>query len=202
MARADNPYSRFVATLKVLLPLAALILLSTLFLLARVPESGLTGRIIGEIASDGRMQASTFSAMTEDGPLTVRADAAVPRAANYAVVDLEGLSAELAVANLRTIHLTSETGRLARPEREAAFSGRVRIETSDGYTIRTEYLRAAFDGAWVQSPGPVTVTGPGIALDAGAMRLTDGDEGETAGRMLFNGGVRLVYDLRATTAGD
>jgi lipopolysaccharide export system protein LptC len=193
MARADNRYSRIVATLKVLLPLAALGLLSTLFLLARVPESGLTGRITGDIAADGRMRAPTFSAMTEDGPLTVTADAAIPRASDYAVVELEGPRVTLGIEGARDITLTSRTGRLSRPDREAEFSGGVEVRTSDGYAIETEHVRSTFDGALAESPGAVRLTGPGLTLEAGTMTIEEGASGLAAGRLLFNGGVRLVY---------
>ncbi|MEM1431005.1 MAG: LPS export ABC transporter periplasmic protein LptC [Pseudomonadota bacterium] len=193
MAQADLLYSRLVATLKVLLPLAALGLLSTLFLLARVPESELTGRLSGEIAADGRMQGSTFSAMTEDGPLTVTADTAIPRAADYAVVDLEGLRATLDIAGTREIVLTSDTARLTRPDREVEFNGAVRIRTSDGYEIESERIVSTFDGAQAESPGPVRLTGPGVSLEAGTMRVVETEGGSEAGRLLFNGGVRLVY---------
>ena len=193
MARADNRYSRFVATLKVLLPLTALALLSTLFLLARVPDSGLTGRITGEIAADGRMRSSTFSAMTPDGPLTVTAEAAIPRSADYATVDLEGLRARLEQADGAAIELTAAEGRLSRPEREAEFAGDVAIVSSEGYRLETERLRTAFDGTWAESPGAVRLTGPGLTLEAGTMRLATGETGRAGGRLLFNGGVRLVY---------
>ncbi|MEM9250003.1 MAG: hypothetical protein AAGB05_15075 [Pseudomonadota bacterium] len=193
MDRSENRYSRFVATLKVLLPLAALVLLSTLFLLARVPESGLTGRFSGQLAADGRMHASTFTTMTADGPLTVTAQSATPRAADYAVVDLEGLAAELDVVSERGITLTAQTGRLMRPDREATFEGAVQITTTDGFVLQTEQLRTAFDASWAESPGAIAISGPDFTLKAGTMAMVEGENGRPAARVLFNEGVRLVY---------
>ncbi len=199
MDRADNRYSRFVAALKVLLPLAALVLLSTLFLLARVPESGIAGRFAGQIAADGRMHASTFTTMTDEGPLTVTAETATPRAADYAIVDLEGLSAVLDVTNERTISLTADTGRIERPDRVATFEGAVLIETSDGFALETGRIRTAFDGAWAESPGAISIVGPDFTLDANGMTIEEGENAAAGARVLFNGGVRLVYTPQQPT---
>lgn len=192
MARADNRYSRFVATLKILLPLAALGLLSTLFLLARDGEEG-RGLPVGEILAEGEMADFRYTARTEGGALTVTGERAAPRAANYARVEVSGLAAILDGEGGVQTRLTAESGLLDRREERATFTGAVRVETSDGWRIDSAALETAFDGAWVESPGAVEVTGPGLDLSAGAMRLEESAAGTQAGHALFNGGVRLVY---------
>jgi lipopolysaccharide export system protein LptC len=192
MARIDNRYSRFVAALKILLPLAALALLSTLFLLASDGGEG-RGLPVGEILADGEMAGFRYTARTEGGDLTVTGDRAAPRAANYARVEVSDIVAVLDGEGGVATRLTARTGLLDRREERATFTGEVRVETSDGWRIDSAALATAFDGTWVESPGAVAVTGPGLDLSAGSMRLDESAAGTPAGHALFNGGVRLVY---------
>ena len=192
MARADNRYSRFVATLKILLPLAALGLLSTLFLLARVGEEG-RGLPVGEILADGEMAGFRYTARTEGGALTVTGDRAAPRAANYARVEVSDIAAVLDGEDGVQTRLTARRGLLDRRAARARFTGAVHLETSEGWQVDSDALEAAFDGTWVESPGAVEIAGPGLDLSAGSMRLEESAAGTPAGHALFNGGVRLVY---------
>ncbi|MDO9527303.1 MAG: hypothetical protein Q7J57_17480, partial [Gemmobacter sp.] len=68
MSRADNTYSRVVGALKVVLPLAALVLLSVLFLLARGREDGSELRYsdvdLEALLKEPRMTAPTYTGVT------------------------------------------------------------------------------------------------------------------------------------------
>jgi lipopolysaccharide export system protein LptC len=192
VARSDTRYSRLVAFLKVVLPLAALALLSTLFLLSRGGDER-AGLPVGRITAEGEMQDFRYTARVEDGALTFTGRSATPRAARYDRVEVGGPRAVLERDAGGVTDVTAETGMLDNRSKEVELTGEVRVATSEGWVLRTAYLRSAFDGAWAESPGPVTVTGPGLDLEAGAMRLEEGTTGTPAGRVLFKGGVRLVY---------
>jgi lipopolysaccharide export system protein LptC len=66
--------------------------------------------------------------------------------------------------------------------------------TPQGYALRTDRLEATLDGSRAVSPTRVRIEGQGLTIEAGAMRATTPPEGPPAGHVLFNGGVRLVYD--------
>ncbi|MBC7158325.1 MAG: hypothetical protein H5U20_12585, partial [Rhodobacteraceae bacterium] len=83
MARRDNAYSRVIAWLKLLLPLAALALLSTLFLVARTidPTRAIpTAEVdVADLARDPRVRAPDYTGVTADGgALRVVAETAWP----------------------------------------------------------------------------------------------------------------------------
>ncbi|MGB4909398.1 MAG: hypothetical protein WBP15_12770, partial [Tabrizicola sp.] len=84
MARVDR-HTRLVGWLKVALPLTALAILSTLFLVARRidPEAALPYAEVDveDLAREPRMTAPTYAGTTEDGAaLTLSADEARPEA--------------------------------------------------------------------------------------------------------------------------
>src|SRR6056297_333710 len=66
-----NTYSRIVAALKVILPLIALGLLSSVFLVATPPEQGepvpFPDLTISQLAREQRLGAPAFSGVTDDG---------------------------------------------------------------------------------------------------------------------------------------
>ena len=71
MASHDNTYSRLIAWLKVLLPVLALVLLSTMFLIARTidPNRALAYAKVNldNLTRSQRVSAPRFSGVTEDG---------------------------------------------------------------------------------------------------------------------------------------
>ena len=84
VARADR-HTRVVGWLKVMLPLTALAILSTLFLVARRidPEAALPYAEVDveDLAREPRMTAPTYAGTTEDGAsVTLTADEARPAA--------------------------------------------------------------------------------------------------------------------------
>ena len=84
MAAPDNLHSRVVSWLKIILPLAALALLSTLFLVARIgdPNATLpfTEKDLEEMASEQRVDGPDFSGTTPEGrAIRMSAQTATPR---------------------------------------------------------------------------------------------------------------------------
>ncbi|WP_293577483.1 LPS export ABC transporter periplasmic protein LptC [Phaeobacter sp.] len=190
-------YSRLVAYLKVLLPLMALALMSTVFLLSRgveteavIPfaEQDLADRTQGQ-----QITAPFFSGTTAQGDeIMLSAQSALPGNADTPATAID-LQAEIRVESGGSFSLRSDTGRL-RPDRQiASFTGNVALSTADGLQVVTDHLNAALDGIQVDSPGPVEATGVFGSLQAGAMRIDTKTEGGPA-HMVFNKGVKLIYD--------
>jgi lipopolysaccharide export system protein LptC len=204
--RADNRYSRFVAWVKVALPLAALTLLSTLFLFpgdsGRDVTEALDADELRALMQKRLLRAPTYTSVTDDGgALTVTAETATPRAADPDLFDVTDLAVALDAADGVRATLAAAGGLVDRQAEEGTFTGDVRVVTSEGWVLRTERLEAALDGSRAVSPVPVRIVGPGLTLDAGTMRAITPEGGPPAGHVTFTGGVRLVYDPAEADAG-
>lgn len=190
-------YSRIVAYLKVLLPLAALALLSTLFLLSRSIDP--TGTIpfakheMEERVRGQQITAPFFSGTTDDGDeITISARLARP-AGDGGLAGAEDLRARMNMATGGQIDLAADTGSVAPDQDLASFAGNVRVTTSTGYTIETERLNASLSAVAGDTPGEISAEGPIGTFTAGRMQIGAKNEGGPI-HMLFKNGVKLVYD--------
>ncbi len=197
MIAADNTYSRFVFWLKVLLPLAALAILSTLFLVAEtldpdkaipyadvdveklIREQGITNPAFGGVTKSG----TRISVAAR----TVRPDEASPQ--RFVGEDLVAL---VELPKGTRIDIASPTGIIDSGSREAILDGGARLVTSQGYTVDTERLTTRYDIVRAETAGTVLATGPGGEITAGRMTLER--DVESGGHVLvFKDGVRLIY---------
>ena len=196
MARADR-HTRVVSWLKVALPLAALAILSTLFLVARRidPEAALPYAEVDveDLAREPRMTAPTYAGTTSDGAaLTLSADEARP-SSDGAPAEAAALRLNLATPDGARTDLVAAEARMDPVAREVVLSGGVVVTTSSGYRLETAEMAARLDRTGLESRAPVTATGP--AGDIRADRMVLSQEAQTPGAyvLVFNGGVRLVY---------
>ncbi len=194
----ENTHSRLVGMLKVALPLAALVLLSTLFLLSRRhdPEAALPYAQVDvdELLREPRLTAPTYSGVTREGDEVIfSAETAYPGA------PADGSGAR-AVAPL--LRLISPQGAETRAEAEEAridpaarlllLTGEVRVRTGAGYRMDSDAVQVALDRSRLESPGPVAAEGPQGTIEAGGFTLTRGAQpGQEV--LVFNGGVKLLY---------
>lgn len=198
---ADNVYSAVVSWLKVLLPLAALVLLSTLFLLARGPRPG-EGEIpyadLRDIAREQRVSAPRFSGVTETGAVVaVRAATARPLGDGTDAVETERITAQITRPDGSTVTVHAGRGMLDTVAQQAAVAGLVRIETSDGYEAETRAASADLATGRVQTEGPVEARAPFGELEAGRL-VARVPEGAGAQHLAFTDGVRLIYRPRTS----
>ncbi|MDE4062455.1 LPS export ABC transporter periplasmic protein LptC [Phaeobacter gallaeciensis] len=190
-------YSRTVAYLKVLLPLAALALLSTLFLISRgVDTEAVIPFAQKEIEERMRGQQVTrpfFSGTTAQGDeIMVMASVAQPNSGSGGAT-ATNLQAEIRMAEGGRMTLVSDSGAVHPDQGLARFSGNVKLTSADGMTVETELLETALDGVRAESPGPVHATGALGVLTAGQMLVTAKTEGGPV-QMVFKNRVKLVYD--------
>ncbi|MDP3339096.1 LPS export ABC transporter periplasmic protein LptC [Frigidibacter sp.] len=196
MAAHDNIHSRLVAWLKVILPLAALALLSTMFLVSRgiAPEDALPYSEVDveELAREPRLTAPRYSGVTLDGAaLSVTAEVARPDVGGAGQASATALTARLETPDGITTDIAASDGQLDTAAGLLMLTGDVQIAASSGYAITTGALTAALDQTLLTSPGAVVATAPMGRIDAGAMRMTSQD-GDYV--LVFNGGVKLVYE--------
>ncbi|WP_210528424.1 LPS export ABC transporter periplasmic protein LptC [Rubellimicrobium arenae] len=185
--------SRAIAWAKILLPLAALALLSTMFLLAREP--GGPGEIpfaqIEEIARDPRIDRPRLAGVAPDGTTVVlSADRIMPVAGQQDLYRLAAPRLETVSVAGGAATLTAGTGEADGPSQRLHLTGGVRVEASSGLEVETADVTADLATGTATS-GPVTARAPFGTITADSMVLTQG-EGKGA-RLVFNGGVRLLY---------
>lgn len=199
MAVRDNFHSTAVALLKVTLPLAALGILSTLFLVSRTvdPDAAIPGAEvdIAERVRAPRLTLPTWAGMTDDGAaLTITADEARPGTAGRQGASAQALRATLDTPDGGRVNLVAETGRLEPDGTRMTLAGGVVVTTSSGYRVTTDELVARMDRTGLSAPGDVAATGPIGKLDAGAMQIAQADGAPGDYVIVFTRGVRLIYD--------
>ncbi|WP_299684445.1 LPS export ABC transporter periplasmic protein LptC [uncultured Tateyamaria sp.] len=189
-------YSRFVAWLKVLLPLTALALLSTLFLLSRNTDPVATvpfadDELLDRVR-DEQITGPFFSGTTTDGD-RVSVAAGTMRTGLGKASTVEDLSAQIDMLSGTRIILFSDSGAFDMSNAQSNLTGNVVITTSTGFKMTTDSLNADFDTMRVEAPQPVTANSPFGTLNAGQMRMEKRGAGENA-HLIFTDGVKLVYD--------
>ena len=204
MLNSDNFHSQLVGWSKIILPLCALALLSTLFLFAR--SGGDTSNIpfaeIEALARDQRINAPRFSGVADDGSI-------MAISAQSAQLDPEAPH-KLAVASLKlsvdavdgsNVIVTAVEGEVDSQVRIARLKGLARLETSTGYTMETNGLVADLKSGVITSDGALEVRAPFGAITAG--RVTFQTASDNSGhQMLFTQGVRLIYTPNNGSAED
>ncbi|SEG27523.1 lipopolysaccharide export system protein LptC [Thalassococcus halodurans] len=200
MARAEGTYSRVVAWMKILLPLVALGLLSTIFLFSKKsdPTEDLPVRTRAILEEKESEQASnaTYSATMDDGALlTLRAATTRPDPDATDGLVASDFAAQMDMTDGSRINLSSPDAALDNEASTATLRGGVRIISSTGYTIETDTLKAATNRISAESEGTVTATAPEGTLTAGRMVITD--QAESGGddvQLLFTDGVKMIYE--------
>jgi lipopolysaccharide export system protein LptC len=194
-----NRYSTIVSWVKVALPMLALALLSTLFLLSRAPDPDAALPFadidIEQIAREQRLSRPRFAGTLEDGrELVLISNTATPVAGAPNRIRLDGIEADLELTGDDQARLIAESGIIDLAEQSADLRGSVRLTTESGYRVESDRITVAMSVMEIDSPYAVTVTGPQFRLTAGAMRMTGPANAAT---LHFTGGVRLLYGANA-----
>ena len=198
-AAGDNLHSRAVFWLKILLPLAALAALSTLFLVPRNvrPEDAIPyARVdITKRANDPRLTGAAYAGMTADGAtLTVNAAEVRPGISGTANAGLAtGILGHLATPDGARTDMTAGQAQLDQAAQLVTLSGGVVVTNSLGYRVETPGLRVRLDQTALDSDGPVKVSGPLGQIEAASMHLGLSDPAKHLYLLVFNGNVRLLY---------
>jgi len=198
MMKNTNVYSRFVAWVKVLLPLAALAILSTMFLFSRGSNTGggipFSKSDIEERAQTPRITGPNFTGVTQNGTaLSIQAETATPNPDDARFLAAENLRASIDTPSGTRFDISSDQGLMDGGAQVFTLTGGVQIESSAGVQMTTDILEAALDGAIMQAPGPVAVTGRFGNFHANAMELELAEPDGNTYVLVFKGGVKLIY---------
>jgi lipopolysaccharide export system protein LptC len=190
-------HTRLVGWLKIALPLAALVILSTLFLVAdRIdPDDALPYAEIDVegLAREPRMTAPSYAGTTSDGAsITLLAEEARPEAAD-SPAKARGLRLELDTPDGARTELRAATAVLDEPAHQLVLSGGVNVTTSTGYVLDTAEVATRLDRSGLESRGEVRATGPAGEITAGKMTLDQSTQTPGDYVLVFTQGVRLLY---------
>ncbi len=190
-------HSRMVQFLKVLLPLAAILMLSTVFLLSRSIETNVTvpfaQQDIDQRLADQVVTQPNYRGTTRKGEeVQIEAtramqgtEGSVPTAAEF--------RGRLGLSDGGVITLDSNSGMIRPDKNTATFVGDVVITSTDGTEITTDLLNTALDEIRGDTPG--RVNGTGIIGDFSAGRMTFGTEKKDGPvHIIFTDGVKLIYE--------
>ncbi len=193
----SNRYSQVVSYVKIVLPIIAIGLLSTLFLLSRTPDPEraipFANVDLEELAREQRLGSPRYAGTTNAGrEVVVVAETAVPVDGQLDLISVDTLDARIELDDTRFVDITSLQGVINLETNIADLSTDVEVADSTGYTLDTENLLVNFREFAMSSPTDVVVEGPGFHLEAGSMDLS-GAEGAQV--LIFNGGVKVLYQL-------
>ncbi|MFT6022554.1 MAG: lipopolysaccharide export system protein LptC [Ascidiaceihabitans sp.] len=190
-------YSRMVAWLKVLLPLMALALLSTLFLLSRsidpMASIPFADSEIQERLRDQQVTGPFFSGSTAQGDQISFSAGKMGTSGSDGSTTADDISAQIDLSSGSRIVFFADTGVIDITNDQSTLSGNVLITTSSGYKINAELLIAAMTDLSVESPNEIIAVGPIGTITAGSMLLNAPENGGNA-QLVFTDGVKLVYE--------
>jgi len=192
---ADNLYSQVIGWAKIILPMGAIALLSSLFLFARgtgSPDEVALARV-EEIAREQRLAAPEFSGLTDDGAtVVISAKSAQPDTVRPDTISIDDIGLQMNTPEGIRISVSAVRGEIDGRTQIARFLGLARIETSNGYELETNGLIVSLQSGIVTSEGLLEVRAPFGEISAGTVRFEVPSENDGQ-RMLFTDGVRLLY---------
>lgn len=198
MAEFDNRYSRRIAWLKILLPMAALAILSSLFLVSKPKTPSITqlppDQIVGDNTYKPHITGPSLSGVTRNGSTyTFSAGLAAPGTDD--TITMSDFAGTLTSNTGFNVDVSASLGVIQNQNSIAVLSQGVRLTTSDGYDITTEELTADISNTVISSHGAISGTSPFGTVDAGQMilRQQSQDGSKDTYELLFKKGVKVVY---------
>jgi len=201
MATYSNFHTWFVGWAKIILPMAALALLSTLFLFARSPSDtpAIPVAQLEELAREQQITSPQFSSVADDGSvIAVAARNAKPNASMPTTLQVEDLTIDVEAPDGTTLNVTSGMSVLDGSAQSARLNGLSRVTTSSGYVMETVGISADLRTGEIISDGPLEIQAPFGELSAGKVRIAVSKDG-SGQQMVFTQGVRLLYIPETTT---
>lgn len=193
----ENLHSRFVAWLKILLPLAALGILSSVVFFARENEDvrEIPFLMTGDTeVPDQRIAAPEYQALTDDGArVKLTAREVTPSEEDDGWLLVQSIASRVETKSGRVFQATAPEGRVSFEEDIAELSGIISVDTSDGFHLLANALVLHLDNTFAETSGAVRGEAPFGILEAGGMRLGEAAAQAESELLVFNGGVKLIY---------
>lgn len=199
MAFKDEAYSRLIATVKILLPLIAIGILSMLFVAARPSREGEPLRFVdglgNQSGTEEQLVRPDYQSVTQNGSsLRIVAETLRPVEGQDQVYEGDSIDAKIHQQDGISYHLTSPDGRLDDKSGHAKLLGGVQLVRGDGYVAQSDVIEFETDLSELVSPGPIHIYGPLGTLDADRMEMTGQPDLGSGTVTVFRGNVRVLYD--------
>ena len=198
MARGHGIYSRVVAWLKILLPLIALAVLGTVFLITSDDgfEAGFTfSRADIETLETGSfIKNPQINGVTDMGePFHLIAERILPQNGNNNFVEVVKLTGEFAFQSGDWVKIIADSALMDVQAQTIVFETGGQMETSDGNNARVDRLLVHLETGEISGEG-ILANGPLGRISADQFRI-ESNEGEN--RVLwFENNVSMRYDLQ------
>lgn len=199
MADHGVTYSRIVAFLKVVLPLSALALLSTLFLISSKISGSSSNAIpfakvdLEQRAREQQITAPFFSGKTSAGHLvSFTAETAKPDLEDPHKSQADKMDATIDLTDGSQLEFASKKAMINNRTFIATLKGDVVIQSSSGYTLRTEELHTNMRELGAESPSAISGDGPAGVFEAGKMVILP-TENPNEVTLYFTNRVKLIY---------
>ena len=198
MAARGDRYSRLVTMLKVLLPVSALGLLSTLFFFSgevdpsqSIPFAELN---VAQLAEEQRGSAPYFAGVTNEGVAsTLTGETAIPDQNTPGKFTLESMSARLETEDARVLNATAATALVDSEAERTLLQGNTELTTTDGIRIVTPGIEIAMASGDLETLGALEATGPFGKVTADKM-LMPRPGPDLPHSIVFQGNVLMLYE--------
>ncbi len=189
--RSAANYTRFVRTLKILLPLSAFAVVAATMMLVLLYDADdtltLSFTAVEHVDNDLRMVNPRFSGVDDERrPFLVTAVSATQDAADPRIVVLEVLQADMTLGENAWISMSADHGTLDTEAETLVLEGDITLFSDTGYEFHTQQASVFFDQRRVVSNGAVAGQGPLGTLRADGLITEDAGE-----RLRFEGNVRM-----------
>lgn len=195
-----DTHSRVVRVLRWVLPLVALILLASIFVLSNSSKLQygliLADSKLAELAVGQKITNPQFSGVTRGGDaFTIAAEWALPDAPKPERIELSKPRTTIDFESGRALEVAAGSGLLNLETSEATLADEVNVITSSGFVATSSSLLMNFRTGNLSSGGPVHADSPMGTIDAGSMTLTQDLDENPAGQAVlqFTKSVKLVY---------
>lgn len=197
---AGNPalYSRAVRILRVALPLIAVALMSTIFLVSG-REGEIGSDFFAELENEPQLSAGAlqprFSGTSDEAePFVLASRFARPLPDNPNLYEMEQITGEIDRTDGSKVQFDAEAGTFLQTSQRLILTGEVNVVSSDGYDLMTRGARILFSRGVLELPNKVEIAAPMGSIRADTMRaerVTDPETGMESYRVLFEGHVRV-----------
>jgi lipopolysaccharide export system protein LptC len=197
---ADNRYTLLVTWLKIVLPLVALAILSSIFLVSKRIDPGAmlpqAGSDLADRLREPRLTAPMFTGVTAEGAaVTVTAAEMRPLPGSLTEGTAQSLNVRVEMPGGGLATLAAPQGRLDTAAQTLALSGGVTIVTDDGYSLAAPEMAGSLPQSDLEATGGVTGESPFGTIRSDRMKITRNPARPETHIVDFIGAVRLIYRI-------
>ena len=189
-------YTKFVRTMRLVLPLLAAGIVIVLFLWPSVDDEAIVpvrqdqDMLKSQTITKNELTNPHFeSADKKNNPYTIRAQRAVLGETNENLIMMEKPVGEMMLEGGAKVRVTSNTGAYRRDTERFYLSGDVDIEHDKGYTLKSQETHFDLRAKLAWSDKDVSATGPDLLIVAKGLKA-DNDQGT----LVFTGPATLTLD--------